>query len=335
MLKCNNVDVRYGFPFDGNEVDIVAASQRSQQRIAVFMVDANSRTLADISNGGIQTGVYEAYGFCLYHCWKNDKYYAFIGTKRNPYGYVEQWEIYDNNGVVEGQLVASFDVGSQVEGMVADDRYGVFYVGEENVAIWRYDTDANGVVIEQSKMLVDLTGAGVNLTADVEGLCLYQATDGGGYLIASSQGNNTFVIYDRDADANNPYKFSFEVVSGIYTDGVNDSDGIDVISSSFGGQFPMGCFITQDGSNTNPSAAQDFKLVRWDDIASAPDEANELTMDISWDPRSMCGVLAGDINSDCSVDFLDIAQLAEQWDSSIEDWQIFEQIVESWLLTNY
>ena len=47
--RMNNVDVRYGFPLGGRSVDIVAASERTEHRIAVYGVDprrAGSMTFA-------------------------------------------------------------------------------------------------------------------------------------------------------------------------------------------------------------------------------------------------------------------------------------------------
>ena len=48
---------------------------------------------------------------------------------------------------------------------------------------------------ELTKTKVDVVGPGGNLVADVEGLTIAYQPDGKGYLIASSQGNNTFAIY--------------------------------------------------------------------------------------------------------------------------------------------
>src|SRR5690606_41497679 len=44
--RMNNVDVRYGFPLGGRSVDIVAASERTEHRIAVYGVDPATRRLS-------------------------------------------------------------------------------------------------------------------------------------------------------------------------------------------------------------------------------------------------------------------------------------------------
>ena len=42
---------------------------------------------------------------------------------------------------MDATKVRSFNVGSQSEACVADDDLGVLYVGEEDVAIWKYGAE--------------------------------------------------------------------------------------------------------------------------------------------------------------------------------------------------
>ena len=80
-----------------------------------------------------------------------------------------------------------------------------------------------------------------SLVPDVEGLTIYYGEDGNGYLVASSQGNNTFAIYDR-ADSNS-YLGSFAV------EDVEESDGTDLTNVPLGEDYPVGLLVVQDGSN--------------------------------------------------------------------------------------
>ena len=150
----------------------------------------------------------------------------------------------DGNGIVAGRMVRSFDVGSQPEGCVADDELAHLYIGEENVGIWKYQAEPDGGIIRR---LVDSTGRRGHLTPDVEGLALYYGEDGTGYLIASSQGSNAFVVYRREEG--NPYVATFEIVAENGVDEVTHTDGIDVVSSSLGTAFPKGVFVAQDQKN--------------------------------------------------------------------------------------
>ena len=74
---------------------------------------------------------------------------------------MEQWELFDNgSGKVDGVRVRSFDVGSQTEGMVADDQLGYLYVGEEDVGIWRYGAEPTDPADNANRFLVDSTNGG-------------------------------------------------------------------------------------------------------------------------------------------------------------------------------
>jgi 3-phytase len=268
----NNVDVRYDFPLDGEMVDIVAAGNRTNDTIAVYKVNSLTGQLQDVAAGALSVGVNDAYGFCLYHSAQTGDFYAFVNDQD---GNVEQWKLFDDGqGLVDASLESSFDVGSQTEGMTADDELGWLYVGEEAVGIWKYGAEPDA---GPSRTSVDSTSG--HLTADVEGLSIYYASDGTGYLIASSQGSDEFVIYEREG--NNDYVMTFQVDSNGGVDGVSGTDGLDVTSVALGSSFPFGVFIAQD--NTNSGGNQNYKLVPWDDIAgSGP---SQLTVDTSWNPR--------------------------------------------------
>jgi 3-phytase len=115
------------------------------------------------------------------------------------------------------------------------------------------------------------------LVADIEGLSIYYRRDGTGYLIASSQGDDSFAVYERTA----PYRFvdRFQIVAGV-VDGVSHTDGIDVVSVDLGPTLPGGLLVVQDDSNTGGN--QNFKLVPWLRVAAA---TGALTTGLGWDPR--------------------------------------------------
>jgi 3-phytase len=192
------------------------------------------------------------YGSCMYHSRKTGKFYYFVNNKA---GIVEQWELFDNgSGRVDAKRVRSFGVGSQTEGCVADDELGHFYIGEENVGIWKYGAEPTAGA---TRTQVDKTGAGGHLVSNVEGLTIAYGKNGGGYLIASSQGNSTYAVYLRAG--NNEYVKSFRIVDGNGVDGVAETDGVDVTTGNLGPAFPRGVFVAQDGHNDNGN--QNFKLV--------------------------------------------------------------------------
>lgn len=256
--RMNNVDLRYDFPLGGQSVTLVTAGNRSNNSMAIYTINTTTRLLENVAAHVIPLGLTEAYGSCMYHSPATGAYY-FIGN--DPDGNVEQWQLYDNgSGQVDATLVRSFAVGSQTEGCVADDELGHLYIGEESTGIWKYGAEPQA---EATRTLVDSTGTGGHLTADVEGLALYQGKNGAGYLIASSQGSDEYVVYQRGGD--NAYVVTFDLLAGNGIDAVSGTDGIDVTSTGLGTRFPQGVFVAQDGNNDDGN--QNYKVIPWPAIA--------------------------------------------------------------------
>jgi myo-inositol-hexaphosphate 3-phosphohydrolase len=303
--ELNNVDLRYGFPLGGRLVDLVAASDDTNDAIAVYVLDPATRTLAGVAvPGGIPTGI-RPYGLCLYRSALTGKLYAFVDSRG---GVVEQWELFDaGNGLVSGALVRSFDVGSQTEGCVADDEAARFYVGEEAVGIWRYGAEPGD---GELRVAVDTTDVGGHLVADVEGLALYTAAGGGGYLLASSQGADAYVLYER-AGAN-AYVGTFQIVDGPTSDGTTGTDGIEVSNAALGPAFPAGLFVAQDDDNGKEN--QNYKLVPWPAIAAA--FTPPLEIDPTFSPRPRACKNGFDDDGDAWIDFPDDPQCTAPDDDS-------------------
>jgi len=261
--RMNNVDIRYDFPLgDGRKVAIVAATNRTDQTLALYAVDGNG-VLSNIADGKIATGMDDPYGLCMYRS-RDGEYFVF--ANEGDTGVYKQWQLEARGDKVGARKVREFNVGSQAEGCAADDFTGHLYVAEENVGLWRYSASPSG---GDARTQVDSVKQG-HLTDDVEGVTIFYGPDDTGYVIVSSQGSNDYNVYRRDATNTFVGKFAIvDAPGGI--DGTTDTDGIDVTSAALGPAFPHGLFIAQDGSNTSPAAAQNFKLVPWESIAKALD----------------------------------------------------------------
>ncbi|MGH7152063.1 MAG: phytase, partial [Planctomycetota bacterium] len=218
--ELNNVDLRYGFPLGLAQVALVTSGERSNDLLKVYAVDPVDRELVDVAARPISLG-FQVYGCCMYRSQDTGDYY-FFGTSEN--GVVQQWRLFDAGGGVDAEMVRTFDVGDQSEGCVADDENQYFFVAEENVGIWRYGAEPGAGT---TRIQVDSTGGGGNLTADVEGLSIYYAAGGAGYLLASSQGNNTFVVYQRAFPHAHLLTFQVGANAGLGIDAVTETDGID------------------------------------------------------------------------------------------------------------
>lgn len=256
--EMNNVDLRDGFPLAGQAVSLVTAGNQSDSTIAIYRVDAKSRRLENVAARAIKTCA--PYGSCMYRSPKDGKFYYFVNSRG---GTIEQWELFDNGaGRVEARKTRSFEIGLRPEGCVADDELGFFYLGVEEKGIRKYGAEPeNGEAFD----VVDQIRFGGPLTRQVEGLAIYYQKNRRGYLIASSQGTDKFVVYQREGG--NDYLGTFKIVAGNGIDGVTHTDGIDVSSAAFGPQYPLGLFVAQD--DTNDAGNQNFKLVSWKVIAQA------------------------------------------------------------------
>lgn len=206
----------------------------------------------------------------------------------------------------------------QVEGMVADGANRRLFAGQEDIGIWSVEIGLDGfgkaALLERVKefgQAYDRQGpdddgeysceldeaspsfGDGHLAADVEGLTIYHDGPGapslpsGGYLLASSQGDDTFAAYLRTPVAGKlQHLGQFEVVDGAI-DGVQESDGATIVEASLPQGFAKGLFVTQDGdaqpeSDTEDRDATAFKLARWADVARAAG----LQTDTSFDPRT-------------------------------------------------
>ncbi|MCD8446271.1 phytase [Tenacibaculum finnmarkense] len=257
--RVNNVDIRTGFILNGKKVSVVTASNRTYNTISILIVKENGE-LEEIAARPIKSNLKEVYGLGMYKSKHSKKIYVFMVGKR---GGVEQWELFENNAKIDAKIVRSFSLGSQGEGIVADDYHGNVYIGEENKALWKYNAEPNAL-----NDRVKIIGTrDVNMKDDFEGVTLYDAGNGNGYILLSSQGNNSYAIFDRNS---NQYLGSFSIKNGV-VDGTNDTDGIDVTSVSFNSKYPKGFFLAQDGTNNTPkdSLAQNFKIVDWRTIQKA------------------------------------------------------------------
>lgn len=184
---------------------------------------------------------------------------------------------------------------SQVEGMVVDQELGVVYMGQEGLGIWRAGArpgDATACPGAGCTLVDAVFPAGTNLKADVEGLTIYYGGGGKGYLLASSQGDNSFAVYDRQ---NNAYLGSFRVGEKGRIDSAEESDGADVVNVSLGRGFGQGLLVVQDGDNDPALLVEDdgelenvnsnFKFVPWQEVAEG--FPTPLLIDTTgYDPRS-------------------------------------------------
>ena len=253
--RVNNVDLKDGVAMAGGSGILVAASDRNdiaKAKVALFRLDPATAKLTAL--GKIDGGSGEAYGVCLGR--DEAGLSAFIVLKD---GTINQIAINVSGATPTGTIVRTMKLGTQSEGCAVDDRTHILYVAEEDVGLWRFDARAGGSTAPTRIAAAD----GKNLVMDAEGVAIAPAGEKDGYVIVSSQGDNAYVLYRLSDDA---YVGRFRIVDGP-VGGSEETDGIDLMLGDFGPAYPGGLFIAQDGHNA--AAAQNFKLVAWDDIVKA------------------------------------------------------------------
>jgi 3-phytase len=252
--RLNNVDLR---DVGGNVGILVAASDRQDllnAKMAMFRLDTDARRLVPL--GSIAVGAGEAYGMCLWQRASDKALFGFVVLKD---GRIDQIAIDTNGAVPTGKLVRSLKLGTQSEGCVVDDRTGILYVAEEDVGLWKFDASPDGPMTPIAIAKAD----GNEIVMDAEGVALAPSGSDGGYVVVSSQGDNAYVVYKLPEAK---YVGRFRINDG-KVDGVQETDGIELMLGDFGPDFPGGLLVVQDGDNR--PATQNFKLVSWADVVAA------------------------------------------------------------------
>jgi 3-phytase len=252
--RVNNVDVRQGFTLKNIPADIAAASQRDRSSIALFHIEPETGVVTFTNE--ISTGLDDVYGLCMYRG-KENRVYVFINDEDGRY---EQWEIADSQDGWQGNMVRSFSVESQPEGCATDEQQHRLFVGEENQAVWTLGAEpSDDINMELMAPISDI------LTADIEGMEVYQTNDRS-ILVVSSQGNDSFVLFDTQPPFNYLGRFRVGLNELLGIDGASETDGLTVTSANLGPLYHKGLLVVQDGRNLLPMENQNYKMVSWEEI---------------------------------------------------------------------
>lgn len=258
--RLNNVDLRHGFQFGSEKIDLAIASNRDHNSLQLFAINAKG----NVSNlGELATDLTDIYGLCMYQ----DRAGEIYAIPNDKDGTFVQYHIQASQKKLSATEVQRFAVESQPEGCVVDDATGRAFIGEEKNAVWMKNLN------QLNSSLEKVISVGDVLHADIEGMGLYHSKNNHSkYLIISSQGNDSYVVIDSTA----PYQVRGAFRVGINTeksiDAVSETDGLEVSSKNFGGangMWKQGMLVVQDGRKRMPEGNQNFKYVSWQKIAEA------------------------------------------------------------------
>ena len=180
---------------------------------------------------------------------------------------VELWS-YNSLGLT---LLTTFKNANaiQSEGCVYDDENRTLFISEEQDRGILRAYIINDELDFNSPSVIDNRSGLIN--GDPEGVTLYKTSKKEGYVIVSSQGDDTFNLYNRLSP--HEYIGSFKIGHSKDIDGVTDTDGISAINFNLNKDFSSGLFVAQDGTNDGKSKVkrQNFKLVSFEEIIKSLD----------------------------------------------------------------
>jgi len=237
---------------------VVAASDRSALATAhIFLALLDPATGVLTPAGKIPVGPGEGYGICIDKPASGKVAAASFTVFNAPKnGVIYRTSVTRSGAGFAGTTTTLATVPSQPEGCIVDPRTATLYIGEEVAGLWAIDMNSGAkrmVAPIDNKLLV----------ADLEGLAIAPEGEDGGYLVASSQGDNAYAVFRLPSVT--PVG-RFRIAAGKFGS-TEETDGIEIDNRDFGPDFPKGIFIAQDG--VNPPAAQNFKYARWDEILAA------------------------------------------------------------------
>lgn len=244
LKRPNNIDIEYGFQFQGKHIDIAAFTERGRDMVRVISLPG----CKFIDNGGIPVfeddSLRSPMGISLYKD-KSNNIFAFVGRKTGPSaGYIYQYQLVDNGVSVSGVKVRAFGKYSgkkEIEAIVVDDELGYVYYSDETVGVRQYYADAD----KGNEELALFATSGI--TGDHEGLSIYPERHGDGYIILSDQQANKFQLFSRKGTKNNP--FGHQLVRTVKAKTI-ESDGSDILNLPLNKTFSKGIFVAMSSDKT-------------------------------------------------------------------------------------
>jgi 3-phytase len=256
LHRPNNVDIAYGLNINGTKTDIAVCTERNTNSIRVFSLPG----MESIDQGGIP--VFEddtlrsPMGISLYTDKNTHHIYAIVGRKWGPQtNYLYQYLLYtDSTDVVRGKLVRKFGQFSgqkEIEAIAVDNELGFVYCSDEGVGVRKYYAHPDSSGTELALFATE------GIADDHEGLSIYKADDGTGYILLSDQQANQFHIFPREGTKGQPHHHPMLKIIKTSTD---ESDGSEVTNVSLNDTFRHGLFVAMSTDGT-------FQLYSWEQIA--------------------------------------------------------------------
>lgn len=250
--RINNVDLRQDLRYGREHLDLAVATQRDEGGLVLFGVSRRDGRVRELAR--LPAGLDDIYGLCV----GRNAEGGLDAFPNDKDGRVRQLRLQREakSGRWSATLVRELRLPSQPEGCVVDEKRQQLFVGEEKRGIWRIALDQPAAA---PVLAIPLSEA---LHADVEGMAIHDSPRGR-WLVVSSQGSDSFAVYEADAPHALRGSFRIGINAGRGIDAVSETDGLDVTSARLGGPYGEGLLVVQDGHKRLPQGRQNFKLVPW------------------------------------------------------------------------
>lgn len=267
MKRPNNVDIAYGLDINGVKTDIAVTTERKANVIRIFSLP----DLKPIDNGGIpifegEKGEDERDGMGIALYTKvidsiTTEIHAVVGRKTGPSGtYLWQYKLSGNpDGNVTAEVLRKFGTYSgkkEIEAIAVDNESGYIYYSDEQTGVRKYYADP-----EKGNEEIAFFAQN-DVKRDHEGIAIYKKDHKTGYILLSNQQNNSFVVYKREGEANNPHEH--KPIAEIPVSAI-ECDGADATSVNLGSKFPNGIFVAMSNGNV-------FHIYDWNILQKWIDE---------------------------------------------------------------
>jgi len=253
----NNVDIVYGFPFNGEKIDIAVVTERMKQRVWVFRlpelepIDQGDLVVFDGNTKRAPMGV------AFYKRLKDNVFFVIVGGKSGPEeGYIGQYRLEESSpGKLAMTFVRQFGKYSgkkEIESIAVDNELGYIYYSDETVGVRKYLADPDAPNAGNELAIFATQG----FKSDHEGISIYKTNKKTGYILVSDQQANQFWIYTREGTLGKPHEHQLLKIIQVSAE---ESDGSDVTSYSLPG-FSSGLFVAMSNGKT-------FHFYDWKEIA--------------------------------------------------------------------
>lgn len=261
LKRPNNVDVVYGLQTSFGRFDLALVSERFTGKVRIYSLPS----MQPLDGGGID--VYEGetgpefrdlMGIAAYREPETGNVYVIPGRKNGPTDGTYLWQYLltgdSATQTIRATLVRKFGNYSgkkEIEALAVDHFHGYLYYCDEKVGVRKYHAKP-----DKGNAELALFGQG-DFYRDNEGISIYTAADGKGYILVSDQERNRFNIYPREGSVNDPHEHP--LLGSLYLSSLH-SDGNEVIHLPLNNTFQKGLFVAMSEGKT-------FHFYRWEDLA--------------------------------------------------------------------